>query len=266
MEEKTLAELVSLLSFQHLIATAVVMGVAGLLLRGLHLTINALAVRYPRARLQLAQSYPAIRLLIWTTTIVFIVLVIVRPPDSVIFAMLGTLALAVGLAAQDGIRNLISGVVMIFNPPFRTGDMIEFGGHYGEVVRLDLSATWLRTFNDNTVMIPNAEFLKGAVSNANSGALDEMVVVTLDLPWPRSITEAKAVAAEAARASPYCFLKKPVAVMVAQRYEYGRFLLQLTIKAYVVDVRLERIMASDIAERTLEALEAQQTLADTPSP
>ena len=137
---------------------------------------------------------------------------------------------------------------------------------YGEVVRLDLSATWLRTFNDNTVMIPNAEFLKGAVSNANSGALDEMVVVTLDLPWPRSITEAKAVAAEAARASPYCFLKKPVAVMVAQRCEYGRFLLQLTIKAYVVDVRLERIMASDIAERTLEALEAQQTLADTPSP
>ena len=59
--------------------------------------------------------------------------------------------------------------------------MIEFGGHYGEVVRLDLSATWLRTFNDNTVMIPSAEFLTGAVSNSNSGALDEMVVVTLDL-------------------------------------------------------------------------------------
>lgn len=266
MEEKTLAELLSLLSFRLLFETAVVAGLAALLLRGLHLAIDSLALRYPRARLQLAQSYPAIRLLIWTATIIFIVLVVVSPPDSVIFAMLGTLGLAVGLAAQDGIRNLIAGVVMIFNPPFRTGDMIEFGGHYGEVVRLDLSATWLRTFNDNTVMIPNAKFLTGAVSNSNSGALDEMVVVTLDLPWPRPITEAKAVAAEAARASPYCFLKKPVAVMVSQRHEYGRFVLQLTIKAYVVDVRLERMMASDIAERTLEALEAQQTLAQMPSP
>ncbi|MEZ5609881.1 MAG: mechanosensitive ion channel [Rhodocyclaceae bacterium] len=75
---------------------------------------------------------------------------------------------------------------MIFNPPFRTGDMIQFGGHYGEVVRLDLSATWLRTFNDNTVTIPNAEFLKGAVANSNSGALDEMVVIPVDLPWPCS--------------------------------------------------------------------------------
>ena len=84
-----------------------------------------------------------------------------------------------------------------------------------------------------------------------------MVVVTLDLPWPRPITE-KAVAAEAAPHRPA--LKKPVAVMVSQRHEYGRFVLQLTIKAYVVDVRLERVMANDIAERTLEALEAQQTL------
>ena len=101
-----------------------VAGLAALLLRGLHLAIDSLALRYPRARLQLAQSYPAIRLLIWTATIIFIVLVVVSPPDNVIFAMLGTLGLAVGLAAQDGIRNLIAGVVMIFNPPFRTGDMI----------------------------------------------------------------------------------------------------------------------------------------------
>ncbi len=254
MEDTTLSQLLSLLSVRHLIEALVVVALAALFIRGVRFALDSLAKRYPRARLQLAQSYPAIRLLVWTITIVFIVLVTVRPPDSVIFAMLGSLGLAVGLAAQDGIRNLIAGVVMIFNPPFRTGDMIQFGGHYGEVVRLDLSATWLRTFDDNTVMIPNAEFLKGAVANSNSGALDEMVAIPVDLPWPCSVAQARAIAADAARASPYCYLKKPVGVTVSQRHEHGQFVVRLTIKAYVVDVRLERIMASDITERTLEAL------------
>ncbi|MCB1962917.1 MAG: mechanosensitive ion channel [Rhodocyclaceae bacterium] len=255
MEEQTLTQLLTLLSFRHLVEALVVVALAALLIRGVRFMLDTLAERYPRARLQLGQSYPAIRLLVWTATVVFIVLVIVRPPDTVIFAMLGSLSLALGLAAQDGIRNLIAGVVMIFNPPFRTGDMIQFGGHYGEVVRLDLSATWLQTFDDNTVMIPNAEFLKGAVANSNSGALDEMVVIPVDLPWPCDIAEARAIAADAARASPYCYLKKPVAVAVSQRFEHGQCVVRLTIKAYVVDVRLERVMASDITERALEAIE-----------
>lgn len=76
-------------------------------------------------------------------------------------------------------------------------------------------ATWLRTFDDNAVMIPNAEFLKGAVANSNSGALDEMVVIPVDLPLPCNVAEARAIAADAARASPYCYLKKPVAVAVS---------------------------------------------------
>lgn len=258
MEDQTLAQLLTLLSFRHLVEAVVVIAFAALLVRGVRFALDTLAERYPRARLQLTQGFPAIRLLIWVATIVFIAMVIVRPPDSVMFALLGSLSLAVGLAAQDGIRNLIAGVVMIFNPPFRTGDMIQFGGHYGEVVRLDLSATWLRTFDDNTVMIPNAEFLKGAVANSNSGALDEMVVIPIDLPWPCPVAEARTIAADAARASPYCYLKKPVNVVVSQRQELGQLVVRLTIKAYVVDVRLERVMASDITERTLEALAERQ--------
>lgn len=261
MENHTLAQLLELLSLVHLLEAGLALVIAALLVRGVHLLLSHLGKRYPRYRLQLTQGYPAIRLLIWVATLAVIVLGIVGPPDSVIFTILGSVALAVGLAAQDGIRNLIAGVVMIFNPPFRTGDMIQFGPHYGEVVRLDLSATWIHTFNDNTVMIPNAEFLKSAVANSNSGELTEMVVMTLDLPWDAPLHAVKALAAEAARSSPYCYLKKPVGVMVSQRHEQGAFVVTVTIKAYVVDVRLERLMASDIIERILDAC---STLATQP--
>ncbi|HBF46901.1 MAG TPA: mechanosensitive ion channel protein MscS, partial [Shewanella frigidimarina] len=86
---------------------------------------------------------------------------------------------------------------------YRVGDMVTLSGHYGEVIKLEWSVTWLRTFDDNTVMIPNAEALKTAVSNANSGALDEMVVVKFTLPMLVDHKKAIALAREATQCSPY---------------------------------------------------------------
>lgn len=88
------------------------------------------------------------------------------------------------------------------NPPYRVGDMVTLSGHYGEVIKLEWSMTWLRTFDDNTVMVPNAEALKTAVSNANSGALNEMVVVSFTIPMNADHQKAIALAREATQYSP----------------------------------------------------------------
>lgn len=256
MQEDIIAQIVELLSISRLVQMALVVALAWLILRVVRVGLQQLIQRFPRYRLQMGQAFPVIRILIWFLATAYIIFGIIQPPQTIVFAALGSLGLAVGLAAQGGVRNLIAGVMMIFNPPFRVGDMVHFGGHYGEVIRLDLSVTWLRTLDDNVVMIPNSAVLENAVANANSGELSEMVVVNIDLPRGVAIREARALATEAALASPYTFLKKPVSVMVESRYDFG-FLLRLVIKAYVVDVRLERRLAGDITERVVEALRAR---------
>ena len=256
MPENTIAELVDLLSLSQLLEVAIVVALAWLLLRILHLGLQQLIQRFPRYRLQMGQLFPVIRIFIWFLVIAYIIFGIIKPPQTVVFAVLGSLGLAIGLAAQGGVRNLLAGVMMIFNPPFRVGDMVHFGGHYGEVTRLDLSVTWLRTLDDNVVMVPNSAVLENAVSNANSGELSEMVVINIDLPRDVPVHEVRSLAREAALASPYTYLKKPVSVTVESRYDYG-FLLRMVIKAYVVDVRLERLLASDITERFVEVLHAR---------
>jgi small-conductance mechanosensitive channel len=257
MQEDTIAQLVELLSLSRLLEAALVLAFAWLALRIVHLGLQQLIQRFPRYRLQMGQIFPVIRIFAWFLAIAFIIFGIIRPPQTIVFAVLGSLGLAIGLAAQGGVRNLLAGVMMIFNPPFRVGDMVHFGGHYGEVIRLDLSVTWLRTLDDNVVMVPNAAVLDNAVANANSGELSEMVVVNIDLPRAVPIQELRALATEAALASPYTFLKKPVSVTVESRYELG-FLLRLVIKAYVVDIRLERLLSSDITERFIEAMQARE--------
>jgi small-conductance mechanosensitive channel len=253
MQEDAIAELVELFSFSRLLQVALVVAVAWLLLRILHVGLQQLIKRFPLYRLQMGQVFPVIRIFIWFLVVAYIIFGLIKPPQTIVFAVLGSLGLAVGLAAQGGVRNLLAGVMMIFNPPFRVGDMVHFGGHYGEVTRLDLSVTWLRTLDDNVIMVPNSAVLENAVANANSGELSEMVVINVDLPRTIPIQEVRSLAIEAAVSSPYTYLRKPVSVTVESRYDFG-FLLRLVIKAYVVDVRLERLLSSDITERFIEAL------------
>jgi small-conductance mechanosensitive channel len=253
MQEDTIAQLTELLSVSRLLQVAIVLLFTWLLLRIFHFGLQHLMQRFPRYRLQMGQVYPVIRIVTWSLCILYIVFGIIQPPQAIVFAVLGSVGLAVGLAAQGGVRNLLAGVMMIFNPPFRVGDMVKFGGYYGEVIRLDLSVTMLRTQDDNVVMVPNSVVLENAVANSNSGELSEMVVVNIDLPQTTPVQQARTLAMEAAISSPYTYLKKPVSVVVESRYDYD-FLLRLVIKAYVIDVRLERMLASDITERYLEAV------------
>ena len=253
MQEDTIAQLTELLSVSRLLQVAMVLLFTWLLLRIFHFGLQHLMQRFPRYRLQMGQVYPVIRIVTWSLSILYIVFGIIQPPQAIVFAVLGSVGLAVGLAAQGGVRNLLAGVMMIFNPPFRVGDMVKFGGYYGEVIRLDLSVTMLRTQDDNVVMVPNSVVLENAVANSNSGELSEMVVVNIDLPQTTPVQQARTLAMEAAISSPYTYLKKPVSVVVESRYDYD-FLLRLVIKAYVIDVRLERMLASDITERYLEAM------------
>ncbi|MGB5717003.1 MAG: mechanosensitive ion channel domain-containing protein [Gammaproteobacteria bacterium] len=253
MQEDVIVELVELFSISRLLQVALVVVIAWLLLRILHAGLQQLIKRFPRYRLQMGQVYPVIRIFMWFLVIAYIIFGLIKPPQTIVFAVLGSLGLAIGLAAQGGVRNLLAGVMMIFNPPFRVGDMVHFGGHYGEVIRLDLSVTWLRTLDDNVIMVPNSAVLENAVANANSGELSEMVVINIDLPRTIPIQEARSLAMEAAVASPYTYIKKPVSVLMESRYDFG-FLLRLVIKVYVVDVRLERRLSSDVTERFIEAL------------
>lgn len=65
--------------------------------------------------------------------------------------------------------------------------------------------------------------------------------------------KAIALAREATQCSPYTFLNKPIIVNLGNEYELGAFLQTITIKAYVMDVRLEKKFISDINIRVLSA-------------
>ncbi len=73
--------------------------------------------------------------------------------------------LAVGLAMQNVIRNVVAGVLIYVDKPFRVGDWIEWNDHVGTVEDIRLRTTRVRTFDNERLTVPNAELTDNVVKN-----------------------------------------------------------------------------------------------------
>ena len=82
-------------------------------------------------------------------------------------AALGMGGFAIALAAQDTISNIISGLVIMFDSPFKIGDRIEVTGldTWGDVVNIGIRSTQVRTRDNRLVIVPNTAVVDSAVVN-----------------------------------------------------------------------------------------------------
>ncbi len=77
----------------------------------------------------------------------------------------GALGLGVGLGLQNVVSNFVAGLVILWEGPVKVGDLIEVGNTQGEVVRIGARGTWVRTFDNQVIIVPNSEFVNQRVSN-----------------------------------------------------------------------------------------------------
>jgi small-conductance mechanosensitive channel len=76
----------------------------------------------------------------------------------------------VGFGAQNIIKNLISGVIILFERKIRVGDTVTIGGISGTVTAVDLRATTVRGFDGIESIVPNSNLLENQVSNWSYGS------------------------------------------------------------------------------------------------
>lgn len=245
---------VEIVSLANALALAALMAIIAVLLAVYRRLASFAADRLARWRFQILGSVPIVRLIAWVGGTAIGVFGILDPPRDSLIAIAASAGLALGLALQDVIKNLLAGVVMIFQRPFTVGDMVSVGGHYGEVIAMDLNAIRLRTFEDSVVTVPNSLVLNQAVLNSNSGSVNELVATAFTVLGEVDVLHVRRVAAEAAACSPYVFLGSPIIVFVEDRSDRQR-MTRFVVKAYVVDVRLERVMSADVFTRITRSLD-----------
>jgi small-conductance mechanosensitive channel len=217
------------------------------ILQGLLWVLEAIADRSATRRLFFKRLIPIVRMIMWAIVIYFIVTSVFEVDRNGLLAASAALGVGIGLAAQDLIKNLLGGIIIIFDAPFQVGDKVSVGDTYGEVKSIGLRSTRIVTLQDSLVSVPNSQVVDGQVANANAGVLDCLVVTTLWLPGWTDASMAKKIAYEAAANSRYVFLDKPIVVHIRDEFR-ETFLTQIVVKAYVLDHLYESALETDITE------------------
>lgn len=84
---------------------------------------------------------------------------------TALIAGLGVAGLALSFAAQDTVQNIISGVALIIDRPFRVGDWISIGDQHASVADIRLRTTVLTSFDNETIVVPNKMLVQERIIN-----------------------------------------------------------------------------------------------------
>jgi small-conductance mechanosensitive channel len=91
---------------------------------------------------------------------------------SRITLIIGALGVGIGIGLQGVVNNIVSGLILLFERPIQVGDTVQLADTFGQVRRIGIRSSTLRTFDGAEVVIPNArfvsdEFVNWTLSDAN---------------------------------------------------------------------------------------------------
>lgn len=234
---------------------AIIFFIAGLyIIRLITKILEVFAERSTNFRITIKGVVPIVRIFGWMIIIYIVIAGIFRPPVATVIAVTASVGIAVGFAAQDIIKNIFGGIMILFDRPFQVGDKIQLGEYYGEVMKIGLRSTKIVTPDDSTVTIPNGELMTKSVSNANYGEPNCQVVAEIYLPIDIDTERVRQIAIEAAQVSRYVYLNKPITVLFFNEIKDRRAYLKMRLKAYVMDIRYEFQFKSDMTELVMKEL------------
>jgi small-conductance mechanosensitive channel/CRP-like cAMP-binding protein len=94
-----------------------------------------------------------------------------------LFAALGVTSIVLGFALQNAVGSIISGLLLLFEQPFKLGDWLEAEGERGRIVEVNWRSVHIET-EEGVRIIPNATLAEGTFTNLSQPAGDHQVIVS----------------------------------------------------------------------------------------
>ena len=129
---------------------------------------------------------------IYVAAFVGIMNTVLDQPISTVLATSGVAAIVLGLALQNTLADVFSGLALNIERPFRSGDWITVvGGVEGQVIEINWRATRIKTLANDIVVIPNSVIAKAAITNHQQ--LVEPHFCTIELKVDQAILPARVI-------------------------------------------------------------------------
>ncbi|OPL07916.1 MAG: hypothetical protein AVO33_03340 [delta proteobacterium ML8_F1] len=116
-------------------------------------------------------------------------------PMTSFAALIGAAGLAIGLSLQGSLANFAGGLILLILKPFKLGDYINAAGFEGTVKGISIFYTYLDTFDNKRVVIPNGELSNNSILNFSENTT-RRIDYTFGVGYDSKIPQVKAVILE----------------------------------------------------------------------
>ena len=144
-------------------------------------------------------------------------------------AVLGGLAVGVGLALQGSLSNFAGGMLIITFKPFKVGDYIESLGHGGTVSAISILYTTIITPNNQEVILPNASLLNNPVKNFSSQSTRRLDI-NVGIAYDDDFEKVRVILMKMLENEPAILKNEPITVEVL---EFANSSVNLAIRGFV---------------------------------
>lgn len=161
---------------------------------------------------------------------------------SALVTTLGIGSLAVALAAQETLGDMITGFTIMVDQPFKVGDRVELLdiNTWGDVIDIGLRSTRIRTRDNRMVSVPNSVIGKGLVVNYSDPDTVYRVETHVGVTYGTDIERARSVMIEAIRAEDWVMKDERIEALFL---EFGDSALIFRVRCWIKDyVETRRIM------------------------
>ena len=106
----------------------------------------------------------------------------VRAVAGGVLASSAVIGLVIGFASQRTIGNAVAGILIAVTQPLRLGDEVEVQGTKGVVEEIGLTYTWIRTRDNDRLVVPNEKLASDTIRNSTIRSPETLAEASVDVP------------------------------------------------------------------------------------
>ncbi len=131
--------------------------------------------------------------------------------------IIGSLGIGIGLGLQSIVNNLVSGILLAFEKPFRIGDRIEISDKAGRIKEIGIRSSKIVTSDGSTIIIPNGDLLSKVVTNWTLSDSNKRTELLMSFKYGKNLNELKS-ALQKILENHTDIIKQPVPVVLLNNY------------------------------------------------
>jgi small-conductance mechanosensitive channel len=168
----------------------------------------------------------------------------------------GALSVGIGFGLQNVVNNFVSGIVLLFERPVKTGDWIVVGGTEGYVKQIKLRSTLIQTFDRADVIVPNAEIIASQVTNLMLSDSIGRVKVPIRAAYGTDPRHVEKILIDIACAHPMVITRSlNIDSPWVLFQSFGESALMFELRVFITDIDCKMVVLSDINYSISEAFD-----------